>query len=251
MCQFFSFCSNGKGKYYYFDSDIRQEIREKKLDLLEDSHASIAKYFKVKEDVLNKYEYDPIVKEFKVDQINARDGENFPFDDRENAEAWVKKLDFKTVVPNWEYVEDILKRLKTYKPVNPITATKMPDKKALIKNLQAVWDSVWASVWDSMWSSVRDSVGASVWDSVRDSVRDSVWDSVRASVRASVGDSVWEQSYIAGYLAVKEFMHLDYEHPSFDLIRMGVIVVIVDGKVKVFGNKGKFLGEFDEKEIGR
>jgi hypothetical protein len=65
-------------------------------------------------------------------------------------------------------------------------------------------------------------------------------------VGASVWDSVWEQSYIAGYLAIIEFMHLDYEHPAFDLIRMGVVVAIVDGKVKVFGKKGKFLGEFDE-----
>ncbi len=217
MCQFFSFCSNGKGKYYYFDSAIRQEIRDKSLNYQEDSHASIASYFKVKEDVLNKYEYNPIGKDFVVDQINVRDGGDFPLDDRKNAEAWVRKLDFKTIVPNWEYVQNILKRLKTYKPVNPITATKMPNKKALIKNLQAVW------------ASVRDSVGASV----------------RASVWASVGN----QSYIAGYLAIKDFMHLDYEHPAFSLIRMGVIVVVVDGKVKVFGKAGKFLGEFDEAEI--
>ncbi len=124
---------------------------------------------------------------------------------RENAEAWVRKLDFNAVVPNWEYVQDLLKRLKTYKPVNPITATKMPNKKALIKNLQAV--------------------------------------------RASVRDSVRAQSYLAGYLAIKDFMHLDYEHPVFDIIRLGVIVLVVDGKVKVFGKAGKLLGEFDEAEI--
>jgi hypothetical protein len=72
-------------------------------------------------------------------------------------------------------------------------------------------------------------------------------------VGASVGDSVWDsvldQSYIADYLAIKNFMHLDYEHPAFDIIRLGVIVVVVDGKVKVFGKAGKFLGEFDEAEI--
>ena len=48
------------------------------------------------------------------------------------------------------------------------------------------------------------------------------------------------------YYAVKLFMGLSYEHPAFDLIRLGIIVVSVLGKIKVFGKGGKFLGEFDD-----
>jgi hypothetical protein len=36
-----------------------------------------------------------------------------------------------------------------------------------------------------------------------------------------------------------------YEHPVFDLIRLGVLVVNVFGKFKVFGKGTKFLGEFE------
>ncbi len=159
-------------------------------------------------------------------------------------------------------VTNILSRVKKYKPINPITATKMPPEKE-IKKLMAsvrasvrasVWDSVRDSVWDSVWASVRDSVRASVWASVWASVRasvrasvwDSVWDSVWASVRDSVRDSVRasvrDSVRVVSYFAVKEFMDLKYEHPAFDLIRLGVIVVPFENKYMVFGKNGQHLG---------
>jgi hypothetical protein len=170
-------------------------------------------------------------------------------------------------------LKDINKRLKAYKPINPIIATTMPDVVEIKKIMASVgasvrasvWDSVWGSVWGSVWDSVRDSVrasvnasvGASVGASVWAPVLSSVWGSVRASVRASVWDSVWgsvwdsvrasvgNYSYLCGYLAIKEFFNLDYEHPVFDLIRMGVIVVKVRDKYMVFGKDGVHLGDID------
>jgi hypothetical protein len=170
-------------------------------------------------------------------------------------------------------LKDLNKRLKSYTPVNPITATTMPDTNKIKKIMDSVrasvmasvwdsvrasvWDSVmasvWASVWDSVmasvWASVGASVGASVRASVRASVMASVWASVGASVwasvRASVRASVWDYSYICGYLAIKEFFNFDYEHPVFDLIRMGVMVVKVGDKYMVFGKDGMHLGDID------
>ena len=40
-------------------------------------------------------------------------------------------------------------------------------------------------------------------------------------------------------------MKLKYDHPSFHLVRLGVLVVLVGEKYKVFGKAGKFLGEYD------
>jgi len=85
-------------------------------------------------------------------------------------------------------------------------------------------------------------VWASMWDSVRASMWDSVWASMWDSVRASVEASMRAQIYIISYFAVKEFLNLEYEHPVFDLIRMGVIVVEVNNKFMVFGKEGKYLG---------
>ena len=71
------------------------------------------------------------------------------------------------------------------------------------------------------------------------------------SMRASVGDSVWDsvraQSYIAGYKAIVDFFDLDFQHPAFDLINLGIIVVRLNKKFMVYGKDGKFLGEIEDK----
>jgi hypothetical protein len=41
-------------------------------------------------------------------------------------------------------------------------------------------------------------------------------------------------------------MRLDYHHPAFDLIKLGILVIKVLDKIKMFGKEGKFLGEFDD-----
>jgi hypothetical protein len=184
MCEFFSFVTepeNNGGKRFYFDWDYRKTNLNAHLDdEVADSHSIICKHFGLKEDACNKYEFNPLTKEFVVDQINAT------VDDRVQVEEWVNNLDFKKVVEPL-IVKPIVNPLK-------LKMVKKPTK-AQIKLLEE-WDSVGASVTDSVWDSVWDSVGASVTDSVRASVGASVWDSVGASVgasvRASVGASIWD-----------------------------------------------------------
>ena len=166
--------------------------------------------------------------------------------------------------------EGLLKRLKSYKFINPINAEKLPSKKKIKRILkeiklntgdsvrapvwpsvsEAVWDSVrasvWPSVWDSVWPSVWDSVRTPVWASVSEAVWHSVWPSVSEAVRDSVWDSVWAQSHIAGYKAIVSFLKLDFDCPAFNLIRLGIIVVKIPYKFKIFGKNGKYLGEIDD-----
>jgi len=185
MCNFFSFNSDGK-EFYWFDWKLRKKVLAGKLDYEPDSHTSIADYFGFKgkkEDSLNKYEYNPLTKEFRVDQINIKD-------DSKKAEKWVKSLDFKKVCPLL-IVKLIIHPFKL--------GVVKPTKKDI--ELLKVWASVWASVGDSVGDSVRDSVGDSVWASVRDSVWDSVW----ASVRDSVG------AYTSGYFDLAEWKYIKYK----------------------------------------
>ena len=91
-------------------------------------------------------------------------------------------------------------------------------------------------VWDQVWDQVGDQVWAQVGGQVGDQVRDQVGDQVR--------DQVWGQIWVCAYYAIKLFMNLQYEHPAFDLIRLGIMVVKVQDKYKVFGKNGKYLGEF-------
>ncbi|MFA5025088.1 MAG: hypothetical protein WC503_01075 [Candidatus Shapirobacteria bacterium] len=234
MCEFFSFVSDPtKSKFLYFDWDLRQKVMFEDKDLKDyepDSHTSIAHYFGYKakeEDKLNKYEYDPLTKVFKIDQINGPD-------DSVKAKAWVKALDFSQIV-----------KPLIIKPIIHPFEVKPPEIGPEILALLRKWDSVWVSVWDSVkasvWDSVGNSVQGSVWDSVRnsvwtsiwDSVRVSVWDSVKASVWDSVGNSVQGSVWDSVGAYTSSFFDIEYKHgfsPCTKLWEMG-LVPSFDGKI--------------------
>ena len=156
MCKFFSFVTdpdNHGGKRFYFDWNYRKENMNDSES--HDSHSTICEHYKLVEDRCNKYEFNPLTKEFTVDRINSS------VDDRIGAQVWVEKLNWKKIVEPL-IAKDVINALTLN---NPDVNDKVV---SLLKQ--------WASVRDS----VRDSVLDSVWDSVRDSVWDSVWDSVRA-----------------------------------------------------------------------
>src|SRR3990172_1303019 len=132
MCNFFSLVSNGKGKIYYADVKLRKSSHWAKTETSPDSHTSIADYFGFKgekEDLLNKYEYNPLTKKLVKDQLNAED-------DSKSVEEQCRKLDFKEIVP-----ELIIKPI-----VNPF---KLPKTKPTEKDLENLkkWNSVWDLVW--------------------------------------------------------------------------------------------------------
>jgi len=256
MCQFFSFVSDGNGKYFYSDWDARREYRSGKKTGLADSHTSIAHYAGYSgaaEDKLNKYEYNPITKCFRVDQINAKN-------DQGAAKDFCEALDFSTIVPALR-IKPITNPLK----LNRKRVTKKDV--ALLKKWASVWASVWDSVWDSVGASVRDSVRASVWDSVRASVWASVWDSVWDSVGASVGASVWDsvrdsvrasvwdsvRAYTGSFFVLPKWEHIKHRKGQYpfqcvvDLWENG-LVPSFDGKVwRLHGGKDATVlwqGEF-------
>ena len=126
-----------------------------------------------------------------------------------------------------------------------VLATQLKSAQVGAQVRDQVWAQVSAQVGAQVGVQVGVQVGAQVRDQVGAQVRDQAWAQVGAQVWAQVG----AQEYICGYYAVKEFMNLDYDHPAFEYIRMGVMVISVNGKLKVFGKGGKFLGEFDDKAI--
>jgi len=142
-------------------------------------------------------------------------------------------------------LKGINERLKKYKPTNPITAEEMPPKSKIKKIMAQVRAQVGAQVRDQVWAQVWYQVGDQVGAQVRAQVGDQVWAQVWDQVGDQVGAQVWAQVWVCAYHAVKEFFNLDYDHPAFELIRLGIMVVKVLGKFKVFGKSGKFLGEFE------
>jgi hypothetical protein len=96
MCKFFSFRSDGAGKYYYLNKKQRVELREKGKEDNADSHSFISEYYGFKgkdDDLLNKYEYNPFTKDFTIDNIVSS-----KMDDSLAAKQWVENLDFDTII---------------------------------------------------------------------------------------------------------------------------------------------------------
>ena len=162
---------------------------------------------------------------------------------------WDKLLDpqFKTLAKKVNpklilYQDRIAKFKKTpIEKYNPYQATKLPEAKEIKKYLKKPFAQVWDQVRDQVRDQVWDQVRAQVWDQVRAQV----WD----QVRAQVWDQVRDQEYSTSYWGVKVALNLPIKHWFFDWLKLGVIIVIVNKKVKIFGKKGKFLGEYDEREI--
>ena len=232
MCEFFSFCSDGRGKFFYFKptdiKKIRKEGNKEQYDF--NSHASVAAFNKLNEDKLNKYEYNPFKEEFKIDHINAYRS------DEKSAEKWVKELfkfktkkQFLTFCKNYFYKidykqvskmlgkiptkKDVIKMLKRVESIDWFKPQKAPDKKSLKIKINSVVKafgmdikveleinkldsaSAWASARASAWDSAWDSAWASAWDSALCSARASARDSARASAFETVKDLMKKKGY--------------------------------------------------------
>ena len=212
MCNFFSFVTdpvNHPAEYYYFDWEYRKENLD---DEGVDSHSHICSHFNLSEDLCNKYEYNPLTGKFVADQINS------DRDDREVAEKWVNRLDFKTVV------EPLI-----VKPiVNPF---ELPAVER-VTDEQIDWLKSWASVLAPVGNSVGNSVGAAVrwavWNSVgapvRDAVRYAAWasvgNSVWAAVRYAVGDAVGDAVLASVWAYVGSFFDIDYAHDFSSAVKL-------------------------------
>ena len=179
-------------------------------------HTSIADFYGFKgkkEDKLNKYEYNPLTRDFKIDQMNT-------VDDKCLIEEFCRELDFKTIV------EPLIVK-KIIHPFKDKHTTKVTKKDiALLKGWASVWASVRDFVWDSVWASVGGSVRDSVWASVGGSVRD--------SARASVWASVW--AYVSSFFNIK--YKFDFS-PCIKLWERGLVPSFDGTDWRLHGKEGK------------
>jgi len=241
MCKFFSLVTEPEqhgGQRFYFNWEYRK-VHLKCNNA--DSHSHICEVNGLDEDKCNKYEYNPLTRDFKIDATNSETS------DRVQVEEWLHGLDFKKIVSPL-----IIKEI-----INPFRMPKI--EQVTEEHIQWLhdWASVWASVGYSVGDSVRDSVGDSVGDSVRDSVGysvgysvvDSVGDSVGYSVRASVGYSVWDS--VRAYTS--SFFSIPYKYDFSPCVRLweSGLVSTFDGKTWRLhsGEKAEIVYEWTPSEI--
>jgi len=240
MCGFFSLTSDGKGNIKYFNWELRKKCISGELNYDPDSHTSINDYYGfnvVRADNRNKYEFNPLIRKFTVDQING-------WDDSDEVERQVRELDFKGICPklvikpivnpltdirfDGEVTEEHIGLLRKWSVARICIINSVRD--SIIGSVDvSIWDSVWDSIWSSIWNPVRAAVWDSIWDPVRAIIRDSIWDSVGDSIWSSVDDFVY--SYISSFFNLEkdEWKHCDFDFESnpfqvaIDLWNMGLI----------------------------
>jgi hypothetical protein len=144
MCEFFSFVGDGFGNFHAIGWETRKRWIKEQKNESPDSHTVILTLLGVPprlQDRWDKYEYNPLTKEFLVDQ--GIDGH-----DHEAARAWVDRQDFKRIVEPL-----IIKPI-----VNPFSLPlrkPSPEDIADLKKWASVRASVRDRVWDTVWDSMR------------------------------------------------------------------------------------------------
>lgn len=227
MCEFFSFVTepgtgNNSGKRFYFDWKYRKNNLEDddkfNISYHHDSHSSICRYYKLDEDICNKYEFDPFAKVFTIDKMNSE------VDDRIQAEDWVRNLDFKKIVEPL-----IIKNI-----TNPFT--DLPENKnyidddviILLKNWSLSQNTirryidhylskqVGSPVKDFVYNYLRCSLFHQVWDMIPMHIGngDVAWDSILNSIIAYMG-SFFNIKYNIGVESLNQLWNMGLI-PSFD-----------------------------------
>ena len=216
------------------------------------SHSTSAKQLKIDEDKYRKFEYlwwekkiqqvhyDKVAEDIlkQIDgskafkQVEKSVKKNFKT--QIQLAHWLKKVPNewdKLLEPKWQRLakrvnpllitfQDKIDKFKK-QPIekyNPYQAEKLPDLEKIKKAIP---------------KSVRDQVGDQVWNQVGDQFWDQVW------------DQVWTTSY----WAIKIVLGLPIKHWFFDFLKLGIMIVFVKGKAKIFGKQGKYLGEYFEKDL--
>lgn len=113
MCKTVSFCLNDKGDIFYFNKEKREKLAKEHLEGEEpDSHSTIAHYFNINVDKVDKFEIDFHKMKVVVDQINTdRGDENLAklqrFVNRKDKSFWIDLIQASHVVwldwniPEW------------------------------------------------------------------------------------------------------------------------------------------------------
>ena len=191
MCEFFSFSSDGKGMFYYFTTkDIKKINKNNNPNKFNfNSHASIAVYYNFNEDKFNKYEYNPFIKEFKIDQLNTKD-------DSDKAKSWVNDLFEKMNRKEFLKFYSFYRKKTDYQKLESDLGN-IPTQKNVIKLIKEIDKIEWFKPQkepnkiklklkvDSILKAFKLDFSCNIqlnplnkkedWDSARDSARDSAW----------------------------------------------------------------------------
>ncbi len=193
MCEFLSLVESDRHAFYLFTPEQRIAHRKKPLTdkhgnaLKMDSHASICAFYRLDEDVVNKYEWNPYTRKLHIDRRE--------FDvDEARVLAYLDGLDLHTICGDIEGLRAFCDRMKDVPFFK--RCGSLPDGVKLFATRTAAR----AAARDSAWDAANAAASAAALDAAMAAARDSAWDAARAAAstaardaaRAAARDAAWD-----------------------------------------------------------
>lgn len=224
MCEFFSFVHDGK-KIYYFDGDQRKngvKMPDGNKISNYDSHSSITCYYRLDDDGVNKFEYNPFSEKLVLD------GNTICEWDVKTIREQLAEIDWQPIAGDVEGAREFLRGLKDIpwlKPdgtVEDSEEIKVFETKCAANDAAGVdaWDAAWDDVWDASRDAARAANKYNVWvaareaahDAAKAAVIDAAWDDARFAAHDAAWDAAWDAGYhFAMYFACGD-LKIDEKH---------------------------------------
>lgn len=147
MCEFFSFVHDGKN-IYYFDGEQRKngvKMPDRNRIFSYDSHSSITCYYKLDDDGVNKFEYNPFADELVLD------GKTICEWDEKTIREQLAGIDWKPIAGDVEGAREFIRGLKDIPWFKPDGTVEDSEEIKLFETKSDALDATWCAVRDADW----------------------------------------------------------------------------------------------------
>ena len=205
MCKFLSLVETDRHAFYLFTPEQRIAHRKKPLTdkhgnaLTMDSHASICAFYRLDEDEVNKYEWNPYTRKLHIDRRE--------FDvDKARVLAYLDGLDLHTICGDIEGLREFCDRMKDVPFFK--RCGSLPDGVKLFATRTAARASAWASASAAASAAARDSASAAASAAAMDAA------SAAASAAAmdAAMDAAWDAVLYARIIFLCAGLEIDEKH---------------------------------------
>lgn len=184
MCEFFSFVHDGK-KIYYFDGDQRKngvKMPDGNKIGSYDSHSSITCYYKLDDDGVNKFEYNPYTDKLVLD------GNTICEWDGKTIREQLAGIDWQPIAGDVEGAREFIQWLKDIPWFKPDGTVEDSEEIKLFETRYDAWDATGAAAVDDVWHAAWDAAKIASCDSARDDARFVAWPSAWYAAWDAAGD---------------------------------------------------------------
>lgn len=192
MCNLFSFVHDGKN-IYYFNADQRKNgVRMPDGNPIGgyDSHSSITCFYKLDDDAVNKFEYNPFTDKLVLD------GNTICEWDEKTIREQLAGIDWQPMAGDVEGAREFLRSLNTVPRFKPDGTVEGCEGIKVYETWAAARDAAWAAA------------GAAATTAARDAARDAAWAAAWAAARAAAGaaarDATWAAAGAAATIAARD-----------------------------------------------